>query len=230
MERLKTLIVLDFTLIIRNRILAVAAFVTVLYVLIIQVLPEESFTTVLTMLIFSDPVMLGFMFTGAMVLFEKSSNSLQALSVTPVRPGEYLFSKGITLTVVALAASLVMAIAGLRFQFGILYLSVAVVFSSLLFIFIGFIGASRVKTFNQYFVVIPIFLIPTCLPFLNYFGATDTVAWYIIPTQASLILFTAAFEGSGGVSTGDLVYAFLYLPAATLMSYRIAISAYLKIL
>jgi fluoroquinolone transport system permease protein len=230
MKRLKTLILLDFTMIIRNRILAVAAVITILYVAIIQVLPGESFTMVLTMLIFSDPVMLGFMFTGAMVLFEKNSNTLQALSVTPVRPGEYLLSKGIALTSVALAASLIMAVAGLGFSFGLLYLGLAVVFSSLLFVYIGFIGVSRVKTFNQYFIVIPLFMLPTCLPLLNYFGATDTIAWYIVPTQASLILFTAAFEGTSGISSGDMVYALLYLPAATIASYRLAVGAYYKIL
>lgn len=230
MKRMKSLIALDFALIVRNRILAAAAVVTALYVLIIQVLPDESFNMVLTMLILSDPVMLGFMFTGAMVLFEKSSNTFQALSVTPVRPREYLLSKGLTLTVVALAASMVMAVSGLRLDFHFLYLTAAVVFSSLLFIYIGFIGVSRVKTFNQYFVVIPICMIPTCLPFLNYFGATDTLVWYAIPTQASLILFTAAFEGTGGTGAGEMIYALIYLPASVLLSYRLALRAYLKML
>lgn len=230
MYRLIKLIELDFKLIVRNKILAVAALVTFLYVIIIQVLPEESFTMVLTLMIFSDPVMLGFMFTGAMVLFEKSSNTIQALSVTPVRPGEYLISKGIALTTIAFAASLVMAMAGVRLNFSFLYLSAAVVLSSLLFIFGGFVGVSRVRTFNQYFIVIPIFMIPTCLPFLNYFGATDTWVWYIVPTQASLILFRAAFEGTADLPMAEIAYALLYLPAAVLISYVFAERAYFKML
>lgn len=230
MQRLIKLIELDFILITRNRILAVAGFVTVLYVLIIQVLPEESFTMVLTLLIFSDPVMLGFMFIGAMVLFEKSSNTLQALSVTPVRAGEYLLSKGITLTAVALAASMIMAVAGLHFRFNPLYLIIAVVFSSLFFIFIGFAGASRVKTFNQYFIIIPMFMIPTCLPFLNYVGVTETWMWYIVPTQASLILFQSAFEGTASFSVADMVYALVYLPASVMVSYRFAKREYSRML
>ena len=230
MQRLIRLIELDFILITRNRILAVAAFVTFLYVLIIQVLPEESFTMVLTLLIFSDPVMLGFMFIGAMVLFEKSSNTLQALSVTPVRAGEYLLSKGISLTAVALAASLIMTVAGAGLAFSPLLLAAAVIFSSLLFIFAGFAGVSRVRTFNQYFIVIPIFMIPACLPFLNYFSVTDTWLWYIVPTQASLILFLSAFEGTAAFSAADMVYALIYLPAAVIASYIIAVRAYFRTL
>lgn len=230
MYRLIKLIELDFKLIVRNKILAVAALVTFLYVIIIQVLPEESFTMVLTLLIFSDPVMLGFMFTGALVLFEKSSNTIQALSVTPVRPGEYLLSKGVALTAIAFAASLVMALAGVRLNFSFFYLSAAVVLSSLLFIFGGFVGVSRVRTFNQYFIIIPLFMIPTCLPFLNYFGATDTLVWYIVPTQASLILFQFAFEGTASFSVADMVYALVYLPASVLVSYRFANREYSRML
>jgi fluoroquinolone transport system permease protein len=230
MYRMIKLIELDFILITRNRILAVAAFITLLYILIIQVLPEASFTVVLTLLILSDPVMLGFMFTGAMVLFEKSSNTFQALSVTPVSAGEYLISKGITLTAVALAASLIMAIAGLRLNFNFAFLAAGVVLSSLLFIFIGFTGASRVRTFNQYFIIIPMFMIPTCLPFLNYFGATDALVFYLVPTQASLILFQAAFEGTAAVKTADIIYACLYLPLSVLVAYRVAEKAYTRML
>jgi fluoroquinolone transport system permease protein len=230
MTRMMKLMELDFILIIRNRILAVAVFITLLYVMIIQVLPEASLITVLTLLILSDPVMLGFMFTGAMILFEKSSNTLPALSVTPVRPGEYLLSKGITLTGVALAASVVMAVAGVRLNFNIFYFSFSVALSSLLFIFIGFTGASRIRTFNQYFIIIPIFMIPTCFPFLNYFGVTDTIIWYIVPTQASLILFQASFEGARSLPVSDIIYALLYLPASVLVFYRIAVKAYVRML
>lgn len=222
MRRFVKLLELDFIMIIRNRILAVAAIVTVLYTAIIQILPDESFTRVLTILIFSDPVMLGFMFTGALVLFEKSTNILQALTITPVRPGEYLWSKAISLTFIALAASLIMAVSGTGTRFNFLYLSAAVIFSSLLFIFAGFAGVSRVKTFNQYFIVIPLFMAPACLPFLNYFGITNTALWYFIPTQASLILFQSAFEGTEAMPASDIIYSLLYLPLSVFISFFFA--------
>lgn len=219
MERFISLLHLDFTMIVRNKILIVAAFITVLYAGILQVLPDKNFTEVLTILIFTDPVMLGFMFVGVMVLFEKSGNTLQAISVSPVRSAEYLWSKAIVLTLIALAAGLIMAVAGVgtRFQAG--YLAAAIVASSLLFVFIGFVGVSRVKTFNQYFIVIPLFMIPGFLPFLNYFGITDTWLWYLIPTQAALLLFVSAFSESGTVASREIIYAFIYLPVTIWLSF-----------
>ena len=230
MERFISLLHLDFTMIVRNKILIVAAFITVLYAGILQVLPDKNFTEVLTILIFTDPVMLGFMFVGVMVLFEKSGNTLQAISVSPVRPDEYLWSKALVLTLIALAAGLVMAVAGVGARFHAGYLAAAIVASSLLFVFIGFVGVSRVKTFNQYFIVIPLFMIPGFLPFLNYFGITDTWLWYLIPTQAALLLFVSAFSESGIVASGEIIYAFIYLPITIWLSYLWARSSWTQLL
>jgi fluoroquinolone transport system permease protein len=230
MYRFIKLLELDFILIIRNKILAVAAVVTFLYIMIIQILPDESFTEILTILIISDPVMLGFMFTGALVLFEKSSNTLQALTVTPVLPGEYLWSKGLSLTSIALSASLLMVLSGVGTRFNPAYFVTAVIFTSLLFIFGGFTGVSKVKTFNQYFIVIPLFMIPACLPFLNWFGVTDTLLWYVIPTQASLILFDIAFKGTDAVASWEIAYSLIYLSAAVYISYLFAKNAWYQTL
>lgn len=212
MNRFASLLKLDMILIIRNRILHIAALITALYAGILQVLPENNFITVMITLIFTDPVTLGFMFIGVMVLFEKGGNTLQALSVTPVRAEEYLWSKAITLTLVALVASVLMALAGVGLQFHPGFLIAAVVFSSILFVFIGFIGVSKVKTFNQYFIVIPVFMVPGFLPFLNFFNITDTWLWYLLPTQASLVLFSAAFETTVTLTRVEIIYALLYLP------------------
>lgn len=218
--RLSSLIKLDAMLIVRNKILLVTLVVTALYAAIFQVLPETHFRTVVTMLIFTDPVMLGFLFIGVMVLFEKQGNTLQALSVSPVSEGEYIASKAITLTTLALLSALVMSLAAVGFRFHVLFLSIAVVLSSFLFIFLGFVGVSRVQTFNQYFIVIPLFMIPCFLPFLNYFGITDTIVWYVIPTQASLILFEAAFKPE--VALYDKIYALVYLPLSLYPAYALA--------
>ncbi len=230
MDRFTSLLQLDFVLIIRNKILLVATVITSLYAGILQVLPEENFTMVVTTLIFTDPVMLGFLFVGVMVLFEKSGNTLQALSVSPVRPAEYLWSKATSLTLVALAAGLIMAVAGVGIRFHAGYLVSAIVSSSLLFIFIGFVGVSRVKTFNQYFIVIPLFMVPGFLPFLNYFGITETWLWYVIPTQAALTLFIAAFSESGTVAIHETIYAFIYLPLAIWLAFLWAQRSWYKIM
>jgi fluoroquinolone transport system permease protein len=230
MSRFQTLLKLDLLLILKNRILATAAMITALYCGLLQALPEKNFSIVLTTLIFTDPVMLGFMFTGVMVLFEKSSNTLQAVSVTPVRAGEYLWSKAASLTMVALAASLIMALAGVGINFHLFYLTTAVVLTSLLFVFIGIVGVSYVKTFNQYFIIIPLFMIPGFLPFLGYFGIYDSWLWYLIPTQASLILFRSAFEEKHDIGLIHISYAVVYLIISIWFAYEWARKSWNKII
>ncbi len=230
MNRFTSLLQLDLVLIIRNKILLVAVVITALYTGILQVLPEENFTMIVTTLIFTDPVMLGFMFIGVMVLFEKSGNTLQAMSVSPVRPAEYLWSKATALTLIALAAGLIMAVAGVGVRFHAGHLVAAIVFSSLLFVFVGFVGVSKVNTFNQYFIIIPLFMVPGFLPFLNYFGITDTWLLHFIPTQAALILFTAAFGESGAVTIHETIYAFIYLPLSIWLAFLWAQSHWNKII
>ncbi len=219
-KRLASLMKLDVMLIVRNKILLVTLVITALYAAVFQVLPETHFRTVVTILIFTDPVMLGFLFIGVMVLFEKQGNTLQALGVSPVSTSEYIASKAFTLTALALLSALLMGFAAVGFRFHLLYLIVAVVLSSILFIFLGFAGVSRVQTFNQYFIVIPLVLTPCFLPFLNYLGITDTLLWYIIPTQASLILFDAAFNPEVGLY--DKIYALTYLPLSLYPAFILA--------
>ena len=208
MNKLLSMVLWDLRLQARYNIVTVTCVVTALYVLVFRAVPAAREEDILILLLYSDPSMLGFMFIGALVLFEKDANILRALTVTPLRTSQYLWSKAISLTLIVVPASLVMGIAarGAGLSFG--YLLLAVILSSLLFIMIGFSGVARVTTFNQYIIVVPLFLAPLCLPFLNLFGVTDTYWLYLVPSQASLLLFQAAYRA---VPPVKLVYAVLYL-------------------
>jgi fluoroquinolone transport system permease protein len=213
----------DLRLQVKYHIVTVAAAVTVLYTVLFKSLPLPNLDKVLILLIFSDPSMLGFLFIGVLILFEKGANTLPALVVTPLRAWQYLWAKTLSLTCIALACSFGMAVVGHGWSFGYGYLLLAVFFSSVLFLMIGFVGVARVKTFNQYLLIIPLFLAPLSLPLLHFFGVSDWAGFYLIPTQASLLLFQAAF---GPVAPWQVVYAVLYLPLACLVAYRFARQAY----
>jgi fluoroquinolone transport system permease protein len=230
MNRFYSLLKLDILLIVRNRILLIIGIISALYALILGVIPTWENNYLIIALIFSDPVMIGFLFTGVMVLFERSGNTLQALSVSPVRPDEYLWSKAITLSVIATAAATVMALAGKGYAFNLLALIPAVLLTSVLFVFIGFAGVSRVKTFNQYFIFIPLYFIPALLPFLGFFGIYHTPFWYLIPTHASLILFRAAFDGLSEIAPWEIIYSIIYLPLCIWLALLWARQCWMKII
>ena len=225
MKTLFRLILWDLKLQIRNSILTVAVFIAVFYTAVFLLLGLRGKDDVLIALIFSDPTFMGFIFTGVLVLFEKSANTLQALVVTPVKIWQYLFSKAISLTIITSIICFAMVFASHGFRFNYFWFIITTFLSSVLFIFLGFIGVAKVKTFNQYIIVIPLFIAPLSLPYLYFFGVSDSWLFYILPTQGALILFRGAFEK---IAVSDSIYAFAYLSLSIWIAYRISKQLFLK--
>jgi fluoroquinolone transport system permease protein len=209
----------------KYKIIHVALFIAVCYTGIFLLFNLNGNEKVLSALIFSDPTFMGFIFLGVMVLFEKSANTLQALVVTPIKPWQYLFSKAIALTLLALIICFAMIFAGYGFRFHYGWFFLATFLSSVLFILLGFIGVANVKSFNQYIIVIPVFLAPAILPGLNFFGVTDTYWFYLIPTQASFLMFEAVFHP---ISVFNALYSIFYLTIGIFACYRIAKKCFVK--
>ena len=222
-QRLLGTVLWDLRLQVKYQILTVAAIVTALYIALFKLLVREEFDELLILLIFTDPAMLGFIFIGALVLFEKSSNTLDALVVTPLRMQEYLISKAISLSIIATVCALLMAIAGHGINFNYLPFIYSVLMTSAIVTLLGFYGASRINSFNQYFILIPIFLTPLALPLLNLFGITDSLFLYALPTQATLNLLRASFHP---IPAGDMLYSLTFLPLFLVLSYFLAAHAF----
>jgi len=225
MKTLFRLILWDLKLQVRNSILTVAIFIAVFYTAFFLLLGLRGKDDILIALIFSDPTFMGFIFTGVLVLFEKSANTLQALVVTPVKIWQYLFSKAISLTLITSIICFVMVFTSHGFHFNYFWFTVATFLSSMLFIFLGFIGVAKVKTFNQYIIVIPLFIAPLSLPYLYFFGVSNSWLFYLLPTQGALLLFRGAFEK---ISLDNTIYAVVYLILSIWIAYRISKQLFLK--
>ena len=219
MKTLLSTIIWDLKLQVRNNILTVAIIIAALYTGIFFAFNLKGHDDILVALIFSDPAVMGFIFIGVLVLFEKGANTLQALVVTPIKIWQYLFSKAISLTLIALIICFAMIFAGHGFKLNYLYFTLASFLTSVLYVLIGFIGVAKIKTFNQYIIIIPVFLAPAVLPMLNFFEVTNTYLFYIFPTQASLILFKGTYERIG---LFDLFYSITYLVIWILFTYYLA--------
>ena len=181
----------DIILLLKYGILPVALGIGALYIGLVFLLDIPS--SIIVLLIFSDPSMMGFIFVGVMVLFEKQAGTSSALVVTPLQPWQYLLSKSISLSIPAAIVSLAIVFAS-QLDASYVLVMVAVVLTSILFLLLGFAGAQRVKTFNQYILIIPMFLMPFCIPLVDFFGLWQSQLMWIIPTHSSLKLLTAAFE------------------------------------
>lgn len=211
----------------RQNIITVVTLITLIYSLIFVFVDKTELPIKLVILLIStDPTMLGFLFIGVLILFEKGSKTIEAVVLTPIKKSEYLLAKLISLTGIALLASLTMAFASQK-EFNIFVLSLAVLLSSAQFLLIGFLGVIRIKTINQYLFTFPFLISPLMLPLLNFFEFTDSILLYIFPFQACLLLFQAAFEP---ILNWQWIYVLLYLPLTTVGFYFLALHFYDKYL
>ncbi len=137
-----------------------------------------------------------FMFGASMLLLERGQRTLEALRTSMVTTRAYVSSKVITLTVFAVVESAVVyAIAsrGVATNFGWLLLGALVL--GAFYTLVGLGLASAYETVTS-------FLLPAGaavamvlqLPFLSLLGVDPWWLWYLVPTQAPLLLIQAAFE------------------------------------
>ncbi len=139
-----------------------------------------------------------FMFGAGMLLLEKSERTIEALAATPLTGSAYLASKAITLTgfaAVEAATVYLLSARGVPANFptliaGVLVLGVAYTF----------LGLGQAASHDS----VTGFLFPDALlmslvlqaPFLYALGIGPPAIWYLVPTQAPLLLMIAAFEPS----------------------------------
>lgn len=215
----------DFVLIVKYGIAAVALIFALIYCVSLLLIDTRGLENLVAVLIFSDPVMYGFLFTAVMILFEKEANTHRVLAVTPMPVSRYIISKQIAFTVIALLYGSAVIISAQPEVFHPFAFLAGVILSSSLFVCVGIIGASFVKNFNQFILLMPIVLTPVCLPFLDYFALYESPVFYLIPTQACLLLFKAS---TGDVALCQYVYALVYLLICNVLFYKTAVYYYKK--
>ncbi|MDY6917522.1 MAG: hypothetical protein SVP26_06195 [Chloroflexota bacterium] len=209
----------DVRLQFRHRFYYVYLVVTALYIAILLLLTEGARYTLLPVIVLTDPGLVGFLFIGGIVLLEKGDQTLQALFITPLRLHEYLVAKVISLTLLAIVATLVIAIAVAGFSFNVALLVLGVGLTSFFFTLIGIVAVSRFNTLSEYVVFAGFGVnIVLLLPLLEYFDLMTTPVFYVFPTTASLLLLQGAFQ-SQSLSAGELAYGVLSLVAWTALAY-----------
>lgn len=184
----------DLRLQLRHQIVTVAVLVTVAYGIGLRLIPEDWRVDLTVVLVLSDPTMIGFLFVGALVLFERGAGTLNAVVVTPLTPALYVWAKAVSLTAISVLCALTMTVIGHGRDFRPAPLIVAVVLTSMLFVFVGIAAVVRVRTLNEYLVVVPVFLVPLYLPLLGFLGLGGSALYYPFPTQASLLLIERSLE------------------------------------
>jgi len=231
MSNLKNMLKWEFTLLSRYKIIHISILSVILYFLTTQAIPDMDKPIFHTMLLFFDPAIIGIMFVGALVLFEKSENVLQALIITPMKVDDYILSKITSLTILSIISASIFVILLNIFsgiEVNIIFLVLGIILTSIVLILLGFIIVSRVNSINEYLLAMVIAFIGLLFPpMLHLSGLYENVIFYLWPTQASFILFTGVFNAAS-LESWEIAYGILYQIIWIGLLYYLAKKAFYK--
>ncbi len=180
------------------------------YGLVLGALDPSLRRSATALMIYIDPSVLGFFFLGGLMLFERGDGVLDALFVGPLRAGEYIVAKGLSLTLLALLSSLALAFAGgvVPTSAGLLFAGVAL--TSLMITFFAVAVGSRLTTVNRYFFGGALCALPLIAPVFETLGLLRHPLLRWLPAAPGLALIDA---GLGGPPLGslDVVWAIVLL-------------------
>jgi fluoroquinolone transport system permease protein len=207
MKRLLATMACDFRLQFRNGFYYAAAFVALVWIILLNQIPDVNLGMILPALVLDNLLINTFYFIGGLVLLEKGEGTLEAQVVTPLRHSEYLVSKVLTLTTLSIVESLAIVILTFGFNFNVLPLIIGIALISAFFSLVGFIAVAGYDTINEYLLPSMLYVLVFLLPTLDYSGLVKSWLFYLHPVQAGLVFMLAAFKS---VPTWQIVYGILY--------------------
>ncbi len=208
MSRLSNTLRLDSQLHARNKvylIIAVAAFGLALALR--AVFTPEQLHFFMPIVVLGGVSLTTVFLVGVLLLLERGEGTLNVVMVSPLRPTEYLASKLITLTALALVESAIMAgvAYGLGFSFG--WLVLAVVMRASMGVAVGVAVGVRYSSITRFLLPAIVASLAFDLPNIWYLELWPSPLFYVWPSMPPLLLAKAAFLP---VDPLQLVYAFVY--------------------
>jgi fluoroquinolone transport system permease protein len=213
---LRTLIVWDMKLQARENVYLFTLLTTLTFCVVIWLLPDRAPDTVITGILFLDPAVVGTSFVAAIVLMERSQNTLAALAVSPARPSAFVLSKIITLTFLTFAGGMALVGAAYHpvpFDQALRFIC-AMAFTGTLGVVGGVLLVATANSMNHFLArAFPVSVV-LYLAFLAHFDVVKGVwAWILFglnPGHAMLRALLWAADPSN-ISTAEAIYAFSYM-------------------
>lgn len=193
---------------------------TAIYITVLLSLPEKNRMLVSLILILSDTTMLGVIFIGALVLLEKQQAVIQSLFVSPLEPSQYIWSKTISLSLIAIIMSMLVYLPVWHFDKYTLLLLATIAFTAGTFVLLGLGLAARIDTINQYFGLLMAVSMLLILPVLPYMLLDQHPIFLILPYVASLDLMLGAMNP---LPTWRILLDIVLLVAWGYIAYRYAL-------
>jgi fluoroquinolone transport system permease protein len=192
-KRLASTLLCDIRLQQRNGFYAASVFLVAVWAVLFSQVPRTDIGSVWGGVVVANLMITTFYFIAGLVLLERDEGSLAARAVTPLRPGEYLGSKVITLTGLALVENafltlLLAALGFVRIGTGFPRLVLGAALISVLLCLAGFILIARYRSINEFLMPSIGFAFLLGLPLVDSFGLFRSPLFRLHPVGAALTL------------------------------------------
>jgi len=192
MKRMMSALTADIRFQFRQGFYLIYLILTVVYIVIIYQVGPKAALILVPVIIYIDPSMVGFMFTGGLVMLERQQGIIGYLGITPLSTIGYIIAKILSMALLALVAAFSIAIAsGLVFNplllaFGVIIVSI---FNSLL----GFTASVGSRSMNDYFIRMIPFMFIIIIPTLGFIDMEWFVPLRYMPGFAGVRLIMGCF-------------------------------------
>lgn len=219
MKRLTSTMKTDFSVQLRNKLYYIGVGTSILFGIILSQLAhlvELARGVPVVVLLISGGG--GLLYVAGLIIMEKDEGTLSAIIVSPLRVHEYLLSKVVTLTFLAIVESIVLIGVALLIMsrsvpvaaFNVPMLLAGVAATGIIYTLLGIIISVRYDSITDMIVPLITFGMVLQLPFLHFLGLLEHWLFLIVPTSAPAVLMQGAF---GEAAAWEWVYGVGYTAA-----------------
>ncbi|HEU5470616.1 MAG TPA: hypothetical protein VFV67_08180 [Actinophytocola sp.] len=199
----------------RYRIPAVAAVLTLVWTLALLAMPASLARGAGPVILTLDTATFGSFFIAALFLFERGEGALAALSVSPLRFGEYLGVKVASLTGLSVGSAIPITLAAGRGQANLGLVLTAVGLTSVLVLLLNFALVVRHHTITGFLTVAPLALVPlVAVPLVHLTGLATHPVLFVVPTTGAAEVIAAGLNPAMPLAPGRAVVLLGYLVLA----------------
>ena len=165
------------------------AFFSAVYIMLLRMTPAEYKGIVGSLIVLTDPAMLGIFFIGGIWLLEKGEGLHRFWRISPLHPIEYVLGKSVSLAALSTLSADLIVWLGMGRIYHVLYLSMGVFIGAVIFNLVGLIIATYARSVNHYMLIaiLPSIFV-TIPPLLTAFNITHpvlevfpgTALWHLI--------------------------------------------------
>lgn len=194
----------DITLQIRYGFYYVSGFIVMLFGALLSLLPADSrFDLIIPAFLSMNLLITTFYFMSALVLLEKGEGTLSSVVVSPLKDREYLLSKVISLSGLAMLESLVIVAVVYGVDFQLIPVLFGMIALSGVYSLLGFIAIARYNTLNDYLMPSMLIITLLMLPMIDHFGLWQTMIFHLHPINPMVVLIRAGFINT---NAWELIY------------------------